>query len=453
MACAWPARASAQTEPVGAAPTLQQFCDGLNASRCTFFRQMQDGVGVGSLITFDDHGREALLIRNEQCLRVDPSTPQAVSAPAEFVVSRGGSREQEIARRFNPLVNIAGAYRDPRVASITVQLIDMFQQSLAVDAARGAFEDTGDRAACRDALRSPRALLIHWQLGARGARYTLRSQSGDPLTLDAELLQAMGFDAAARQHMAGSTSVAFEGSVILAYRAWRPAVVDGESLSLSEAMSEQIERLRLEATTLVTLGEMPDLPWWPPPRPSSRTTLERALFRSDATLGDVADHLMEALRAAGNPRASFYTAPGGFVLVTRLERIDGSARPYAGSARFIEPRPGEPEKPNDPLSFIEALYFAPEGRYRQVMFVVTNQNVGEAPWTLTPGRAREVLEGGSPDLIGPSETTPFSDTYRVTALIYEFRKRGGRQAEVSIPGRWNAQRHLQRSRILAGLSQ
>jgi hypothetical protein len=64
-----------------------------------------------------------------------------------------------------------------------------------------------------------------------------------------------------------------------------------------------------------------------------------------------------------------------------------------------------------------------------------------------------VLEGGSPDLIGPSETTPFSDSYRVTALIYEFRKRGGRQAEVSIPGRWNALRHLQRSRILAGLSQ
>jgi hypothetical protein len=68
---------------------------------------------------------------------------------------------------------------------------------------------------------------------------------------------------------------------------------------------------------------------------------------------------------------------------------------------------------------------------------------------LTSGGAAELLNEGSPDLIGPSRTTPFGENYRVTALIYEFRKQGDGQAEVSIPGRWNARTHLSRSGVLS----
>jgi hypothetical protein len=195
----------------------------------------------------------------------------------------------------------------------------------------------------------------------------------------------------------------------------------------------------------------PPFPRWPPPRASARTEIARDLFASDENLGDVANHLMEALRATGNSRASFYTAPGGFVMVARLERIRDDARPAAGADRFIEPRPGEAEKPDDPLSYIEALFFAPEGRYRQVMFVVTNRPVGEGTWTLTSDAAGELLSEGSPDLIGPSRTAQFDGAYRVTALIYEFRKQGSAAATVAIPGRWTANTHLIRSGLLSNL--
>ena len=94
---------------------------------------------------------------------------------------------------------------------------------------------------------------------------------------------------------------------------------------------------------------------------------------------------------------------------------------------------------------------APEGRYRQVMFVVTDRAVGEGAWTLTSGGAAELLNEGSPDLLGPSRTTAFGADYRVTALIYEFRKQGEGQAVVSVPGRWNARTHLTRSGVLANL--
>lgn len=197
--------------------------------------------------------------------------------------------------------------------------------------------------------------------------------------------------------------------------------------------------------------ETPPFPRWPPPRASARAELPRTLFAGDARLGDVADRLVSALRSAGNTRSSFYTAPGGFVLVARLERIRDDARPAADADRFVNPRPGDVEKPDDPLGFIEALFFAPEGRYRQVMFVATDRPVGEGAWTLTSDGAGELLDEGSAGLANAARNAAFGAGHRVVALIYEFRKQGGGQAEVIIPGRWDGDTHLARSGVLTNL--
>lgn len=195
----------------------------------------------------------------------------------------------------------------------------------------------------------------------------------------------------------------------------------------------------------------PTFPRWPPPRASARAEISRTTFGAAATLGDVADRLMSALRGAGNSRASFYRAPGGFVIVARLERIRTDARPES-QGRFIEPRPGQIARSDDPLDFIEALFFAPEGHYRQVMFVVSDQAFGESNWTLTSEAAGDLLNAGSALLQDDYRALPFSANQRVTALIYEFRKQGGAQAQVRVPGRWNASTHLTRSGLRAGLS-
>lgn len=234
--------------------------------------------------------------------------------------------------------------------------------------------------------------------------------------------------------------------VVGRYEIWVGSFASGEaaqaSLFIAEARSAGPGSA--ESTT-------PPFPRWPPPRASARSELSRSLFADDENLGAVAARLMAALQASGNSRASFYTAPGGFVMVAQLERIRDDARPAAGAERFLSPRPGEAEKPNDPLGYVEALFFAPEGRYRQVMFVVTDRPVGAGGWTLTSNAATELLNEGSPDLIGPSRTVAFGPNYRVTALIYEFRKQGANQAAVSVPGRWNASTHLTRSGLMANL--
>lgn len=196
----------------------------------------------------------------------------------------------------------------------------------------------------------------------------------------------------------------------------------------------------------------PPFPRWPPPRATERRELNQAQFAGDRQLGDVADRLMRALRGVGNPMASFYTAPGGFALVARLERIRGDARPFPGQGRFVNPEDGETPPPNNPLDALGALFFAPEGFYRQIVFVTTNRPFGSSQWTLSVEEADKILGGGGLDLSPDYRAQAFSPSHRVVALIYEFAKQGGRDAEIRPPpGRWNADTHLRRSGLLQRL--
>jgi hypothetical protein len=52
------------------------------------------------------------------------------------------------------------------------------------------------------------------------------------------------------------------------------------------------------------------------------------------TVGKAADHFETVLQKAGHTQFGYYAAPGGFVLVTRLERFLPSGEPVAGSARW-----------------------------------------------------------------------------------------------------------------------
>ena len=74
---------------------------------------------------------------------------------------------------------------------------------------------------------------------------------------------------------------------------------------------------------------------WPPPAPTTQTVLNRTLLvRDAATLGDVAERLTTALEGLGYSEHSFYRAPGGFVLATRLEQIEFDGTPKAEPLRW-----------------------------------------------------------------------------------------------------------------------
>lgn len=192
---------------------------------------------------------------------------------------------------------------------------------------------------------------------------------------------------------------------------------------------------------------LPNFPW-PPPRPSDQVALPTSLFAADV-FGQVNDRITSAMRVAGYAQASYYRVPGGFAIVARLERIDDDAYPRRpDSERFLSP---SAQEANNPLSFIHDLFFAPEGSYRQVVFVVTDKPLEASAPPPTAIEAAALLENGAVALPESYRRVPMSAQHRVHALIYEFRKLGNATASVRRPGRWNANTHLERAGLRRAL--
>lgn len=195
---------------------------------------------------------------------------------------------------------------------------------------------------------------------------------------------------------------------------------------------------------------LPPFPW-PPPQPSAREAIERAALLggdSSASLGAVGRRIQAALRAAGYTEHSFYSAPGGFALVARLERMRADGTPEPGQFRFLAP---SAEEPFSLTSYISRLFFAPEGFYRQIVFIATDKPfVASAP-APTAEEAQELLLGGGDRLPAAYDRRSFSENHAVSALIYEFKKNpADRDVETLRPGRLAGAQHLEKAGIRFG---
>ena len=168
----------------------------------------------------------------------------------------------------------------------------------------------------------------------------------------------------------------------------------------------------------------------PPPRPTDYTNLALGLFRSGTerlTYGDIDDRLGDALQRAGYPPRSYYATCGGFAMVTRVERVRSDGRPFAEPRRFVS-MAGTYSTVEDftIAGIIRALTSVAEGRFRVLVFLVTDQPVGWAGWQMTPDVGQALPDGGTANLPGPIAAAPAPDDLHVKALVYEFRKTGNR---------------------------
>ena len=198
---------------------------------------------------------------------------------------------------------------------------------------------------------------------------------------------------------------------------------------------------------------MPKLTLRPPAPSAAPYTINANLFRQPgATLQDVADKLLNALEAKEYVEYGFYCVPGGFALATRIERIREDRRSWAGDARW--------EAGKAPLLSLEdgfslkrivgALFNADPGRYRMIVFYVTDRPI--TPRAVGPGADYAGLpSGGESELTDSLAEAPFGPRYRVRAYVYEFRR-----PSVSAPAEFVKQTlpaytHLERAGLLAGL--
>ena len=196
---------------------------------------------------------------------------------------------------------------------------------------------------------------------------------------------------------------------------------------------------------------LPSFPW-PPATPSAQLDLPHNIFEPNArqlTLALVGEHLVNALKQARYFEYRFYRVANGFALVARLERIGADGTPLPDTYRFLLPGSREPFSVG---VYIRRLFFAPEGYYRQITFVVTDRPFTAKDEKLDAAAAARLVSKGANRLPDAYEQMPFTAAHRVTALIYEFRK-GSTDGDVATltPGRFDGRVHLDRAGIYPAL--
>ena len=193
--------------------------------------------------------------------------------------------------------------------------------------------------------------------------------------------------------------------------------------------------------------DVPAFPW-PPPRPSTRTVIDRnAAFAGATTLGDASERLSAALHAAGYASPAFYAAPGGYAMVARLEQIEADGTPKPAPTRWSAALPQR--EVFSLADYLKALFSAPEGHYRVIVFIVSDQPFATAAAPPSQEQADAWLQGGLNVLPAAIARLPLDTDHTCTALIYQFHKQGFEGQPTSVlDGAAEATQQLQRSRII-----
>lgn len=191
---------------------------------------------------------------------------------------------------------------------------------------------------------------------------------------------------------------------------------------------------------------------WPPEEASWQVRIDQNAnppFDPGMSLVDVENRLSKALRASSYAASSLYSAPNGFVMVTRLEAMDAEGRSLQGSERYRLP---EDENGFSLTQYVSSLFFAPEGRYRFIAFVVSDQFSRTSETELSEGVALKRLRRGALRLPPEYKDLKFTENHQIVALIYEFRK-GGKEDDIEtlLPGRISAEQHLENSGLSTAL--
>ncbi|UAK24523.1 hypothetical protein [Sphingomonas nostoxanthinifaciens] len=181
--------------------------------------------------------------------------------------------------------------------------------------------------------------------------------------------------------------------------------------------------------------------------------LDRQPFATAATLGYVDTLLTRALARIGFVESGRYRVPGGFVLVTRMERFRPDGTSWAPDRFTIDDSAAVHLGSFSLGDYLRALFTAPEGQYRVLAFVVTDQPVTQTGSGLSADAASELVSSGATDLPETYARLRFTPAHRVVALVYEFRRVGSAQPSLRLPSDLQGLTHLQQVGLLHALGE
>ncbi|MEM9061965.1 MAG: hypothetical protein AAGD13_16005 [Pseudomonadota bacterium] len=192
--------------------------------------------------------------------------------------------------------------------------------------------------------------------------------------------------------------------------------------------------------------QRPQFPW-PPPQASTVVRLPLSRFEAltpDGTHGDVADLLERALDDGEYFDRSYWVAPGGFALVTRLERITEEGISVESRKRWPT---GNLRERFDLSSYLRALFYTDPGYFRVIVFLLSTEFERTTDQEPTPAEAFRWLRRGMVMLPREMAEQSITPRHELTALIYEFERVPGSDAVVLAPGRLTGRTHLAQARL------
>lgn len=164
-----------------------------------------------------------------------------------------------------------------------------------------------------------------------------------------------------------------------------------------------------------------------PPNPSAVFPVQPA--QRPATFGVLADRIDAALRDEGYNASRYYRTCGGFVVVTKVERLRSDGRPFDDADRFV-PLDAQLSAIEDMSieGILRALVRVSPGRFRMLAIVTSNRELAPEG-AMTGAMARDFADGGVLRLPAVMRGQPLTPAHDITVLVYEFEKFPG-QAEV-----------------------
>ena len=194
----------------------------------------------------------------------------------------------------------------------------------------------------------------------------------------------------------------------------------------------------------------PSFPW-PPPQASGTEVIPPSLLGPTdvVTLGNVDARITQALESNGYYETSYYAVPGGYAVVTRLERIERDGTPIEHSAY---PLPYISSGDFSVAEYLRRLFLASPGFYRVIVFIVTRYPFSQSGEQVTLDIAESWLLDGFNRLPTEVAASHYTHEYATSALVYEFaRPTDNDVPTLTRPGAVSARMHLERSGVWAAL--
>jgi hypothetical protein len=208
-----------------------------------------------------------------------------------------------------------------------------------------------------------------------------------------------------------------------------------------------------------TLGPgvtLPSFPW-PPPKPSATALLTLGslgrLAGTGITFHDVDTRISGALDAAGYDEKTYFGVPGGFAIVTRMEKMDSYGFPDHAN-RWVSSLAPVSLTEFSLTKYLEALFGAPMGHYRVFVFMITLETIVPSGTAVAQSEAQTWIVEGANRLPSSMETLPYTSGHTTTVYVYEFVQSGvGGSANQNIPSLYTGREHLQETGLWQNLEQ